>query len=281
MAIRTVLGAGPITVLEYRCEARPGDAPFPERHGAFTISYVRSGSFGYRFRGKSYELVAGSFLVGHPGDEYMCTHDHVGGDRCLSFSLDPSLVDEIGPPAVWRIGCVAPRPDLMVFGELAQSSADGLSEIAVDEVGLVLAQRFVAAVSAVEPRGEAPSPLDKRRAVETALWIDEHSSTPIRLDMAATRAGLSPFHFLRVFSDVLGVTPHQYLVRSRLRHAARLLADDERTVTDIALDVGFADLSNFVRTFHRAAGVSPRGFRNAARGDRKIFQDRLAATSLR
>ena len=62
---------------------------------------------------------------------------------------------------------------------------------------------------------------------------------------------------------MLGVTPHQYLVRSRLRHAARLLADDDRPITDVALDVGFGDLSNFVRTFHRAAGVSPRRFRQA------------------
>ncbi|XXT60555.1 helix-turn-helix domain-containing protein [Sorangium sp. So ce590] len=69
------------------------------------------------------------------------------------------------------------------------------------------------------------------------------------------------------------------LVRARLRRAARLLADGARSITDIALDVGFGDLSNFVRTFHRAAGVSPRGFRRAARGDRKIFQDRLAARS--
>ncbi|MGH6779787.1 MAG: helix-turn-helix transcriptional regulator, partial [Bradyrhizobium sp.] len=83
-------------------------------------------------------------------------------------------------------------------------------------------------------------------------------------------------HFLRLFASVLGVTPHQYLVRSRLRHAARLLADEERAVTEIAYDVGFGDLSNFVRTFHRAAGVSPMKFRQASRGIRKIFQDRLA-----
>ncbi len=62
--------------------------------------------------------------------------------------------------------------------------------------------------------------------------------------------------------------------------SARLLADDDRSITDVAFDVGFGDLSNFVRTFHRAAGVSPRGFRRAAKGDRKIFQDRLAALSL-
>jgi AraC family transcriptional regulator len=82
-----------------------------------------------------------------------------------------------------------------------------------------------------------------------------------------------------MFSAVLGVTPHQYLVRSRLRRAAGLLADPARSVTDIALDVGFDDLSNFVRSFRRAAGVSPGAFRRASRGDRKILQDRLAAAS--
>jgi AraC-like DNA-binding protein len=112
--------------------------------------------------------------------------------------------------------------------------------------------------------------------VETALWIDAHSHQPIGLEDAAAQAGISPFHFLRLFSDVLGVTPHQYLVRSRLRHAARRLADDDSPITDIAYDVGFADLSNFVRTFHRAAGASPLKFRQASRGKRKIFQERLA-----
>jgi AraC-like DNA-binding protein len=112
--------------------------------------------------------------------------------------------------------------------------------------------------------------------VETALWIDAHSHRAIDLEDAAGEAGLSPFHFLRLFSGVLGVSPHQYLVRSRLRHAARLLADDDRAVTDIAYDVGFGDLSNFVRTFHRAAGVSPLKFRQAAKGERKILQERLA-----
>jgi AraC-like DNA-binding protein len=53
------------------------------------------------------------------------------------------------------------------------------------------------------------------------------------------------------------------------------LADDDKAVTDIAYDVGFGDLSNFTRTFHRAAGVSPLKFRQASRGMRKIFQERL------
>jgi AraC-like DNA-binding protein len=126
------------------------------------------------------------------------------------------------------------------------------------------------------PRQTTLSARDRRRAVETAVWIDTHSHRPIDLEDAAATAGVSAFHFLRLFSQALGVTPHQYLVRSRLRHAARLLPDESRAITDIAYDVGFGDLSNFVRTFHRAAGVSPRGFRKASKGDRKIFQERLA-----
>jgi len=112
--------------------------------------------------------------------------------------------------------------------------------------------------------------------VEAALWIDDNSHAEVDLEQAAKQAGLSPFHFLRLFSAVLGVTPHQYLVRSRLRHAARRLTEDDIAVTDIAYDVGFGDLSNFVRTFHRAAGVSPTKFRQASKGERKILQERLA-----
>jgi AraC-like DNA-binding protein len=266
-----------IAVSDFRCSAGPGDTPFVERHRSHSVSYVRKGSFGCRSRGRCFELVAGSILVGHPGDEYVCSHDHVCGDECLSFFLSPELVEAIGDRAeVWRIGAAPPLPELMVLGELAQAAADGRSDIGLDEVGALFASRFVEVVSG---RARAPAltnARDRRRAVETALWIDAHSHRQIDLEHAAGEAGISPFHFLRLFSGVLGVTPHQYLVRSRLRHAARLLADHDRPVTAVAYDVGFGDLSNFVRTFHRAAGVSPRKFREASRGMRKIFQEQLA-----
>src|SRR5215218_7477114 len=273
----TLLQRDRISVTEFRCTAEPGDKPFAEAFPAHSISYVRKGSFGCHCRGRFHELVAGSILVGYPGDEYVCTHDHVQGDECLSFFLAPELVETIGDSTdVWRIGAAPPLPELVVLGELAQAAADGSSDIGLDEIGQVLASRFVEVVSG-KPRQSGPDTVrDRRRAVETALWIDANSHHPINLEDAAAQAGISPFHFLRLFSQALGVTPHQYLVRSRLRHAARRLADDDSPVTDIAYDVGFADLSNFVRTFGRAAGASPLKFRQASRGKRKIFQERLA-----
>lgn len=268
---------GAISALDYRCDAGPESDSFVEVHDAFSISYVREGSFCYRVRGRSYELVAGSVLAGHPGDEFVCSHEHVTGDECLSFRLAPEQAELLANGGdVWRAGGVPPLPELMVLGELAQAAATGASNVGLDEVGVLLAARFVDVVSGRKREPAQVSARDRRRAVLAALWIDASSHEPIDLAAAASQADLSTFHFLRVFANVLGVTPHQYLVRSRLRHAARLLADGDRSVTDVALDVGFADLSNFERTFHRAAGVSPGRFRRAARGDRKILQDRLA-----
>jgi AraC family transcriptional regulator len=280
MASTWVFRSGSVSVIDYRCEAGPEDAPFVEQHESFSIAYVRRGTFGCRARGRSFELVAGSILVGHPGDEYVCTHERRGGDECLSFHLAPVLVEAIGyRPEIWQSGCVPPRAELMVLGELAQAAAERRSEIGLDELGMLLAARFVAIVSGRKQRPAEARACDRRRAVEAALWLDANAHEPIDLESAAGEFGLSPFHFLRLFAGVLGVTPHQYLIRSRLRHAARLLADDSRSITEVALEVGFGDLSNFVRTFHRAAAVSPRSFRQAAKGNRGIFRDLLAAAA--
>jgi AraC-like DNA-binding protein len=277
MTATSLLERPSISVSDFRCDAGPGDRPFAEQHRCHSISYVRKGSFGLHCRGKSHELVAGSVLIGHPGDEYTCTHEHVCGDECLSFFLSPELVETLGDSkAIWQAGCAPPLGELVVLGELAQSAADGNSDIGLDEIGQVLASRFVEVASGKPRKAASGAARDRRRAVETALWIDAHSHQSIGLEDAADQAGISPFHFLRLFSDTLGVTPHQYLVRSRLRHAAQRLADDDSAITDIAYDVGFGDLSNFVRTFHRAAGASPLRFRQASRGMRKIFQERLA-----
>ena len=274
MASTILFKSGAIQVSDFCCTAEAGEPPYAEQFDGHSLSYVRRGSFGCHHRGRFFELVTGSVLVGHPGDEFMCTHEHCSGDECLSFALHPELIESVGDARdVWQIGAVPPLPGLMVFGELAQAGACGRSDIGLDEIGHLLASRFVAMVSGKSPQPATPTARQRRRAVETALWIDANSHREIDLEGAAREAGLSSFHFLRIFAATLGVTPHQYLVRSRLRHAARRLVDDEAAITDIAYDVGFADLSNFTRTFHRAAGLPPLKFRQAARGRSKIFQE--------
>jgi AraC family transcriptional regulator len=279
MITKTLLADGAITVLDCRCDAGPSAKPSAELHGAHSISFVRRGSFGYSARGRSCELVAGSTLLGRAGDEYVCTHDHACGDECLSFQFAPEMAEALDDrAATWRTGAVPPLPELAALGELAQSAAEGRSDVGLDEAGMLFAARVLAILGAAPRRAATDaSSRERRRAVEAALWIEANAGEAIDLRRVASQAGLSRFHFLRLFARVLGVTPHQHLVRSRLRRAARLLAGGGCTVTETAFEAGFGDLSNFIRTFRRAAGVSPSAFRRMAkRGGRNILQDRIA-----
>jgi AraC family transcriptional regulator len=284
MITKTLLADGSITVVDCRCDADTAAKPYAELHGAHSVSYVRKGSFGYSSRGRVCELVAGSTLLGRAGDEYVCTHDHAFGDQCLSFQFAPELAEALDDrAATWRVGAVPPLPELAPLGELAQSAADGRSDVGLDEAGMLFAARVLAILGADPRRSAAPrdaSPRERRRAVAAALWIEANAHEAIDLGRVAKEVGLSRFHFLRLFARVLGVTPHQHLVRSRLRRAARLLAGGDCTVTEAAFEAGFGDLSNFIRTFRRAAGVSPSGFRRMARGERNILQDRIAMPAL-
>src|SRR3954463_3254628 len=147
MTATTLLERKTISVSDFRCTAGPGDKPFAEQHSRHSISYVRKGSFGLHCRGKFSELVAGSVLIGHPGDEYTCTHEHVCGDECLSFFLAPELVEAIGDSgAPWQIGSAPPLPELVGPGEVAGGGAEGGSDSGLDEIGRVGGSRFVEVV---------------------------------------------------------------------------------------------------------------------------------------
>jgi len=265
-----------VTVIDYRCSAHPGDMPEAEMHHTHSLSYVRRGSFGLRYRGAHRELVPGSILVGHAGDYYCCTHEHhVCGDECLSFQFTPACIDMLDArQASWRVGALPPLAEMMVLGEMGQAAASGHSDLALDEIALMMAARLAALTIGEQARVMPVTTEGRRRAVNAAMWIDDRSTDELDLEQIAAHAGMSPFHFLRLFGRVLGVTPHQYLMRARLRNAAALLAEG-CSVTDTAYRAGFNDLSNFVRTFGRAAGVSPRKFQRAAHGERKIFQEKL------
>jgi AraC family transcriptional regulator len=269
---------GGIVIVDYRCDATPQDIPFVELHTRVSMSYVRRGSFGCKTLGCHRELVVGSFLVGYPGDEYKCTHEHHdGGDECLSVQLAPDVADELGAkPSMWRVAALPPIAELAVAAEFVQRAITWRDGIGVDEAGLALVARFVRMRRGLTYAPQHLSASVRRRMVQISEWLSANAAERIDLTAAAAQAGLSPFHFLRSFKAVLGVSPHQFLLRTRLRVAANRLLDEQNVpVTAIALEVGFEDLSNFVRTFHRAAGISPGAFRKLGRPDRNIFQESL------
>lgn len=262
----TALRRGPVTVCDHRCSAGPGDAPFTEQHGGWSLAYVRAGAFSYRHRGRGFEMAPGAVLAGYPGDDFVCSHDHVHGDHCLAFRFTPELAEAAASGfAAYRVGAIGPHPELMVLGERAAAAADAGEPMALEEAGLTLAARFAEIAAGRDAALTEITARDRRRASLAALWLDANSEEEVDLKAAADFVGLSPFHFLRLFKAAIGVTPHQYLVACRLRHAARRLAAEDTPVSAIAFEVGFGDLSNFVRSFRRAAGVSPGRWRQLNR----------------
>jgi len=88
----------------------------------------------------------------------------------------------------------------------------------------------------------------------------------ISLRSMAVAAGLSPFHFSRMFKMATGVSPHQYVLRRRIEIGAEMLLSREDSIATIALELGFADQSHFTMHFKRIHGIGPAGYRRQHRG---------------
>jgi AraC-like DNA-binding protein len=95
--------------------------------------------------------------------------------------------------------------------------------------------------------------------------MDRRYAAQLDIPALARAALTSEAHFIRTFKQTFGETPHRYLQRRRLERAMALLRETERPVTDICLDVGFASLGTFSRTFTRVLGMSPTAYRAAWR----------------
>jgi len=102
-----------------------------------------------------------------------------------------------------------------------------------------------------------------RRLLRGKDYLDSFFDGEMRLDKVASVACLSPYHFHRLFREVFGETPNQYLQQRRLTNARELLRSTERTVTEICLEVGFESMTSFSALFRRVYGCSPREFRSS------------------
>ncbi|WP_109480381.1 AraC family transcriptional regulator [Paraburkholderia sp. C35] len=88
-------------------------------------------------------------------------------------------------------------------------------------------------------------------------WLRAHLSEPLRIADLATHCGFGMRRFHQLFIDAFGETPHRYLQRLRLDTSVTLLADPRRSLTDVALEVGFGDQSAYTHAFTRRFGMAP------------------------
>lgn len=247
------------------CTHGPADRPYEEQHGCVSIAAVTAGTFQYRTRQGTTTLVPGALLLGNHGACFECSHAHGTGDRCLAFHYTRSFFETVvaGIPEARSVDFTAaslpPQEKLMPLLVAAEAARDLRDGDAFEELALRMAG--AALTLQVEAPLPAPSPRDERRVTATVRRIEADPAAPLTLAKLARAAGMSPYHFLRTFRRVVGMTPHQYILRTRLMRAALRLRQSRDPITTIAYEAGFNDLSTFNRRFRRLTGMPPSVFR--------------------
>ena len=98
-----------------------------------------------------------------------------------------------------------------------------------------------------------------RLILQARDYIQDHLLDELSLEQISEQANLSKYHFLRLFRQQFGITPHQYLMNCRI-NAARKSLEQGRSLDDVVYDYGFSDLSHFNRRFKPIYGTTPKRY---------------------
>lgn len=247
---------------EERCLPSP-DRAREKQYADAAIGVVLSGWVDYRAQGGMATAVPGTAIFGNPGEWFSCLRLGEGGNRRLVAYFDPGFVEEVAGDcgldrAAFPSAALAPSgATARVFGWLRRMALQGpgCEEAAYELAGLAL-NPDPAPGSASEA-----SPQERRRIEAVVRHIETAYAEPCPLGALAELAGLSRYHFLRRFREIAGQSPNQYVIHTRLRAAAEALLSTRAPIAEIALDVGFNDISHFNACFRAVFGCAPRAWR--------------------
>lgn len=261
---RTLLGHGvgwSVSDVDFAAER---GARFEQRHDRIMIAAVTRGSFRYRAAQGCVTLMPGALLLGNAGETCECAYED-GGDHVIAFGYtDDYFAEIVGAAIAFRTHRVAPSAAAIALTAAIEAEAGRADSDQLEELALRVAGTIVDVLDDAPRQALRPSLRDERRILDALQLIEAQYREPLSVLALARAVRMSPYHFLRVFRAVVGVTPHQYLLRTRLRRAAVALATTAEPVATIAYAEGFGDLSTFVTTFRRVFGKPPRAWRRAA-----------------
>lgn len=247
---------------------------FPRHsHDGFAVGVIERGTLGFSYRGENVVAPAGTINLANPDEPHTGHAATDAGWTYRMFYLDADWLQEAARE-------MADRPQSIPFFQAGVIRDDDLAaSIRALHVSLEQAEissleresRFLGMLCHLIGRhADAPPPLrglgrERHTLRQVLRHIDEHLSENVSLAQLASVAGLSPFHFLRVFRSEVGISPHGYVTQMRIR-SARALLRKGWPIAAAAQEAGFADQSHFTRSFKRLTGVTPGQYR-------KIVQD--------
>lgn len=210
------------------------------------------------------------------GREIESAHWHTAGATLISLELDPArLLAAEGGDSRFAEQTLAGTPKfhdpdaaalmLALWKEIEAGCPQG--RLYTDSLCLGLAsfahRRFGKLGQDAREAGARLSAVQLRRVND---FIRAHLAEPIGLADLAVEAGLSRYHFARLFRNTTGRSPHQHLTQQRLVRAHALLTGTQLPIADVALAVGFSSQSHFAEACRRTLGQSPRVVRQQGPG---------------
>lgn len=181
---------------------------------------------------------------------------HVVGRDCLAFANALAHTDR----PLYEYSAEN-RMKIRSMLEKALSMPDEISLSLDLQMSSLIYQLFMVLLDRSEdlPDGEDSETLAKLRLAES--YMQEHLAEPIATEKLAELVYLSRPYFSTLFRRFYGIPPHQYLTALRVSRAKQLLIETDRSVGEIAAQVGYEDFSAFSRSFSRLTGMTPRQFR--------------------
>jgi AraC-like DNA-binding protein len=140
----------------------------------------------------------------------------------------------------------------------------------IDASGII---RGLAGISRDAPALSGSAPVSAALSA-TLAYIDDHLDEPLRIPDLASRASLSPFRFDQRIRTIFGFSAGQYLSRLRIDRACDRLRHSDASLSELALECGYADQAAFTRQFHKTVGLTPGAYRWATARGRKALAHR-------
>ena len=256
---------GDVLLERYHYPPGPGVTLPRHAHDEYHLCLNTGTPGGYRYRGAWHVVPPGSLTVVMP-DEPHVAKDPADRETESAYTVLYASSARMRQVAAELGG---PRAGLPYFADLVIADDDLTARFArvhrllredtalARDVRLLslltlLLERHGRIRTAAPHRGRGPT-----RPVATArAYLHENYAADVTLDELARVAGLSPFHFARLFREQVGMPPHAYQLQVRIWHAKRLLARG-LPVSRVAQETGFYDLSHLTRHFKRHVGVAP------------------------
>jgi len=163
---------------------------------------------------------------------------------------------EIQDPFILQVGLTLQRELTEEFTLFSSLYVDTLANALAAHL-LKNYSQSVASKTLVFPH---PEKLARARWLQVVEYIHEHLGHSLTIAELAAVAGMSPYHFARSFKQSTGLSPHQYVLWTRVERAKSLLLSSEEPLSSLATRLGFADQSHFTRSFKRSTGVTPQAF---------------------